>query len=405
MLNNKDKPASSPWLAIFSLTVACFVMVTTEFLPIGLLTNIASSMDVSTGKAGLMITIPGIVAAVAAPLLSLLSGRLDRRLLMLYLSALLIISNLVSALAVNFPMMLLGRVLLGVSVGGFWSFAASYGRHLVPVASQGRATALILSGISVGAVCGVPAGALIGDLFNWRAAFFGSAVLACIVLLAQMRLLTSVPPTRAVTPSDLLLPLRLPMARIGLIAIVLLFAGHFAAYTYLRPLLQQVFALSPTAISLQLLAYGAIGLLGTFLGERLAERSLRATFILITVMLAGILIISPLLSGIPGATLMVLVWGLAFGAVPVCAANWMFDAVPQAPEAGQALLVSVIQIALASGSMLGGEVVDWQGVSSAMLFGGALILSATLVFGWSLRTKRTTLSPLANTDAKACPQD
>ncbi|HHQ4314147.1 TPA: MFS transporter [Serratia fonticola] len=386
MLNNKDKPASSPWLAIFSLTVACFVMVTTEFLPIGLLTNIAPSLDVSTGKAGLMVTIPGVVAAVAAPVLSLLSGRLDRRLLMQGLSALLIISNLVSALAVNFPMMLLGRVLLGVCVGGFWSFAANYGRHLVPVASQGRATALILSGISVGAVCGVPAGALIGDLFGWRAAFFGSSVLAGIVLLAQMRLLTSVPASRPVTPSDLLSPLRLPMARIGLIAIVLLFVGHFAAYTYLRPLLQQVFVLSPSAISLQLLAYGAIGLLGTFLGERLAEHSLRATFILITAMLASILIVSPFLSGIPGATLMVLVWGLAFGAVPVCATNWMFAAVPQAPEAGQALLVSVIQIALASGALLGGEVVDWQGVSSAMLFGGSLILSAMLVFGWSLRS-------------------
>lgn len=100
------------------------------------------------------------------------------------------------------------------------------------------------------------------------------------------------------------------------------------------------------------------------------------------------MIVSPLLSGVAGATLMVLIWGLAFGAVPVCTANWMFAAVPQAPEAGQALLVCVIQIALASGALLGGEVVDWQGVSSAMLFGGALILSAALVFGLSLRSDR-----------------
>lgn len=103
-------------------------------------------------------------------------------------------------------------------------------------------------------------------------------------------------------------------------------------------------------------------------------------------MLAAILIVSPLLSGLGGATPMVMVWGLAFGAVPVCATNWMFAAVPQAPEAGQALLVCVVQIALASGALLGGEVVDWQGVSSAMLFGGALILSAALVFGLSLRS-------------------
>ncbi|WP_455426473.1 MFS transporter [Dryocola sp. LX212] len=386
MLNNKDKPALTSWMAVFSLTVACFVMVTTEFLPIGLLTNIAPSLGVSTGTAGLMVTTPGIVAAVAAPVLSLISGRLDRRWLMIGLSALLVVSNLISAVAVNFPMMLLGRVLLGVCVGGFWSFSMNYGRHLVHEASQGRAVALIISGVSVGAVCGVPAGALIGDLFGWRAAFFGSAALAVGVFIAQLRLLTPVPPSRPVTPQDLLLPFRLPMARIGLIAIVLLFVGHFAAYTYLRPLLQQVFVLSPSAISVQLLAYGAVGLLGTFAGERLAAHSLRATFILVAAMLASILIVSPFLSGLPGATLMVLVWGLAFGAVPVCATNWMFEHVPQAPEAGQALLVCVIQIALASGALLGGEVVDWQGVSSAMLFGGALILSAALVFGLSLRT-------------------
>lgn len=153
-------------------------------------------------------------------------------------------------------------------------------------------------------------------------------------------------------------------------AIVLLFVGHFAAYTYLHPLLQQVFVLSPSAISLQLLAYGVIGLLGTFLGERLAEHSLRATFILITAMLASIVIVPLFLSGIPGATLMVLVSGLAFGAVPVVPPTGCLPPCPRAPEAGQALLVSVIQIALASGALLGGEVVDWQGVSSAMLFGG-----------------------------------
>ncbi|AIR60017.1 MFS transporter [Cedecea neteri] len=387
MPDNKDKPATSPWIAVFSLTVACFVMVTTEFLPIGLLTNIAPSLNVSTGTAGLMVTMPGIVAAVAAPVLSLASGSLDRRLLMLGLSLLLVVSNLVSALAVNFPMMLTGRVLLGICVGGFWSFSMNYGRHLVPEASQGRAVALIVSGVSIGAVCGVPAGALIGDLFGWRSAFFASAGLAAITLLAQLRLLTSVPPGRPVTVQDLLSPLRLPMARIGLIAIVLLFVGHFSAYTYLRPLLQQVFVLSPSVITFQLLAYGAVGLLGTFIGERLAEHSLRATFILVTAMLAIILIVSPLLSGLAGATVMVLVWGLAFGAVPVCATNWMFEAVPDAPEAGQSLLVTVIQIALASGALLGGEVVDWHGVSSAMLFGGALMLSATLVFGLSLRTR------------------
>lgn len=386
-MKNKEKKEVSPWLAVFSLTVASFVMVTAEFLPIGLLTNIAPSLHVSTGSAGLMVTMPGIVAAISAPLLGLAAGKIDRRQLMLGLSALLVISNLLSALAVNFPMMLIGRIVLGVCVGGYWSFAMNYGRHLVPEAHQGQAVALIISGVSVGAVCGLPAGALLGDIFGWRSAFYISAILAAVTLLAQLRLLKPVAASRAMTVQDLLSPFRIPMARIGLLAIVLLFLGHFAAYTYLKPLLQQIFNLSPAEISFQLLAYGAIGLLGTFGGERLGRYNLRATLMLIALTLATLLIVAPHLSGLTSATLMVLAWGLAFGAVPVCATNWIFESVPEAPEAGQALLVCVVQISLASGAWLGGEVVDLRGISSTMLLGGILTLAAAIVLSLSFRQK------------------
>lgn len=386
-----NKPTVSIWLAVLSLTVTSFVMVTTELLPIGLLTDITSSLSVSTGSGGLMVTIPGIVAAVAAPALGLVSGKLDRRLLMLGLSGLLIIANLLSTLAISYPMMLFSRFLLGICVGGYWSFSTHYGRHLVPEESQGRALAIIISGVSIGVVCGVPAGALLGNLFGWRTAFFIATALTVLIFVAQLRLLKPVPPSRAITVQDLLSPFRLPLARIGLIAIVLLFVGHFAAYTYLRPLLQQVFALSPSAISFQLLAYGSIGLVGTFAAERLAQRNLRATCLLVALILATILTVAPSLSGLTGATFMVLIWGLAFGAVPISATHWMFAAVPDAPEAGQALLVCVVQIALASGAFLGGEMVDWKGVTSAISLGGILTLCAAVVFGLSFNVRQASI--------------
>ena len=395
IMTSGNKPNSASWLAVLSLSVTSFIMVTTELLPIGLLTDITASLGVSIGSGGLMVTIPGVVAAIAAPVLGLISGRLDRRLLMLSLSVLLIISNLLSALAVNYSMMILSRFLLGICVGGYWSFSTNYGRHLVPEQSQGRALAIIISGVSVGVICGVPAGALLGDLFGWRSAFFISTALTTLIFLAQLRLLKPVPATRAITVADLLSPFRLPLARIGLIAIVLLFMGHFAAYTYLRPLLQQIFALSPSTISFQFLIYGAIGLLGTFAAGRLAQRNLRATCMLVALMLASILTLAPSLSGLTGATLMVLVWGLAFGAVPISATHWMFAAVPDAPEAGQALLVCVVQIALASGAWLGGEVVDWKGVTSAISLGGVLTLCAAVVFGLSFKVRAVS--------AKSCP--
>ena len=156
------------WLAVTSIAVGTFAMVTTEFLPIGLLTAIAGDLGVSEGTAGLMVTVPGIVAAITAPVVTVAAGSIDRRILVVLLTALIVLSNVVAWLTPTFTIMLLGRVLLGLCVGGFWTFAAAIGRRLVPEASGGRATALIIAAISVGTVVGVPAGAMIGELASWR---------------------------------------------------------------------------------------------------------------------------------------------------------------------------------------------------------------------------------------------
>jgi predicted MFS family arabinose efflux permease len=153
------------------MAVGTFATVTTEFLPIGLLTSIAEGLHVSEGTAGLMVTTPGIVAALAGPGLIVLSGRLDRRAVLLALSALLVVSNLLAAFAPNFATMLVARFFLGLCVGGFWTFAPSATTHLVPHALLPRAMSFVLAGISVATVFGVPAGALLGNLAGWRAAF------------------------------------------------------------------------------------------------------------------------------------------------------------------------------------------------------------------------------------------
>ena len=154
--------ARRAWWAVASVAVGAFALVTTEFLPVGLLSDIAGEMKVSSGTAGLLVTIPGLVAAVAAPVLTVAAGRTNRRVVLLSLTAMFIVSNFMTALAPNFSVLLISRFFLGIGVGGFWTFAVSVGRQLVREQSRGRATAVILAGISVGTVCGVPAGALIG---------------------------------------------------------------------------------------------------------------------------------------------------------------------------------------------------------------------------------------------------
>ncbi|MET0544053.1 MAG: MFS transporter [Variovorax sp.] len=374
------RSSRSAWLAVGSLSVGSFAMVTTEFLPIGLLTDIAGTLGVSAGTAGLMVTTPGVLATFAGPALIVASGRLDRRTVMIALSALLVASNLLAALAPNFGTMVLARVFLGLAVGGFWTFAPAAATQLVPAASQARAMSIVLAGISAATVLGVPAGSLLGTLAGWRAAFAVTGVLAALVLAAQLWLLPSLPPARAIRPRDLLTPFTRPVARVGLVIVLFMIAGHFAAYTYLKPLLQNVFGLAPSAVSGLLLVYGAVGFFGTFVGGSLMARSVRGTMLVATLLLATAMLLSTVLgAGGMTAAVVVLVWGLGFGLVPVAATGWMLQAVPDAPEAGQALLVSAFQIAIASGALLGGFVVDGWGVTNTMAMSGMLVLVAAVV--------------------------
>jgi predicted MFS family arabinose efflux permease len=392
---NNTEASTSAWLAVGSIAVGTFSMVTTEFLPIGILTDISTGLKVSEGTAGLMVTIPGVLAAFAGPALIVASGRLDRRTVMLALSALLVASNLLAALAPNFATMLVARLLLGLCIGGFWTFAPGSATQLLPAASQARGMSLVLAGVSAATVMGVPAGAFLSNAFGWRSAFAATGALAAIVLLAQMWLLPALPAARAIRPSDLLAPLMRPVARLGLIVVLFLIAGHFAAYTYLTPLLQQTFGLAPNEVTALLLVYGVTGFVGTLIGGSLVARSVRGTTLLASALLAAAMLLSTMLGGgVVAGSAVVVLWGVGFGLIPVALTGWMLQAMPDAPEAGQAMLVTGFQVAIASGALLGGLVVDSEGISSAMLLSALLVLVATGLVGMlGSRGRRTVTNP------------
>jgi predicted MFS family arabinose efflux permease len=369
------------WLAVLSIAVGAFVMVTSELLPVGLLTDIAKGLGVTNGIAGLTMMMPAAIATFAAPVALIAAGRLDRRIVLCCLMGLIICSNIVAALAPSFAVILLARLLLGICVGGFWTYATATGQRLVPKGQASKAIAIVLTGISLGTVCGVPAGALIAEYFGWRAAFVATAAMTGLVLLAQLAFLPRMPGNEAIKLAHLIAPLRQVMARVGLIVSVLIFIGQFASYTYLKAFLQQVSGLDATFIAVLLLVYGLTGVVANFIGEWTTARNLKATMIAIAVM-QGLLI--PAFNWFSGNAVMlsalVAIWGIAFGIIPIAITVWMYKAVPDQPEAGQALLVSVVQIALSSGAAIGGRIVDWYGLPATMNFGGVLMwLGAGLV--------------------------
>lgn len=369
----------APWLAVLSVGIGAFALVTSEFLPVGLLPAMAAELAISKGQAGLMITTPGIVAAFAAIFVTVGSGRLDRRIVLLALTALLVVSNLLVALAPSYAWILLGRAMLGVGVGGFWAIGSAIGPRLVAPQHASRAMSIIFAGVSLGTVAGVPAGALVGELVGWRVAFGAASAIAVLVFIGQLLLLPRLPPTQAIRLRQLPMIFSIRKARLGLIATAMLFTGQFAAYTYIAPFLTQVSHLAAGTVSAMLLVYGASGFLGNLLGGWAAGRYERAALMLTGAVLGlSTLALAALGSHSVTAMLLVAVWGFGFGAMPIAVQTWMFKAAPHLMEGSSALFVAIVQVSLASGASLGGMAVDRLGVSSAMVVGGVFALGCAL---------------------------
>lgn len=368
------------WLAVFSLACGTFVLVNTEFLPIGLLSPIARSLGVTEGHAGLAVMLPGLVAAISAPLIMLFAKRMDRRRLLLLLSATVILANGIAVMAESFNVLLIGRIILGVGVGGFWSFAIPSGRRLVPEEQGARAISLITAGVAVGTVAGVPAGAFIGDLFGWRMAFTLNAVMALVIFVLQWIALPSLPAQQSIGLRAMLGVTKVPGIRYALIIGVFMAGGHFAAYTYLEPWLRFDLHLSASSISLLLMGYGIAGLIGTLASEfTVREFGVKRAFMLNMLLLSlSVLVLSTFHVPLALASALVILWGLAFGALPVCLNIWTYQASPALFETGSALLVCVFQTSLALGALFGGVLADNAGVSSAFLLGGVLTLLAAI---------------------------
>ncbi|GAB7032304.1 MFS transporter [Streptomyces sp. NPDC021749] len=367
-----------------ALAAATFTVVTSEMLPVGLLTPISRELRVSDGTAGLTLTVTGLVAAVAAPVLTLLVGRRDRRAVLAALMATLTAANLLAAYAPNVAVLLVARVLVGLGMGGVWAIAAGLAVRLVPAHRVAAATSLIFSGVAAASVLGVPAGTSLGELGGWRAAFVGMAAVCAVVALALAVLLPPLPESAGVRVGGVLGLLRGAPVRTGLLLVGLLVTGHFAAYTYVRPVLEDVAGVQPGRISTLLLAFGLAGLAGNFAAGAGAARSPRATLLVICGVLAGTVLLVPLLgpdTGVAGPAALMAVWGLAYGGVSVSTQTWLTSAAPGAREAASALFVAVFNGAIALGALLGGRAADSWGPAGVMWLGGVLAVGALVTAG------------------------
>ncbi|MEE3662487.1 MFS transporter [Brenneria sp. g21c3] len=373
-------PTSAVWMAVFSLAMGVFGLLTAEYLPASLLTPMAYDLGVSEALAGQAVTVTAVVALFAGLMVPGLTRSFDRRKVLLAFTVLMIASNLLVALSSSLTVLLVMRILLGIALGGFWSMAAAVAMRLVPAKLVPRALSIIFSGIAVGTVVSVPLGSYLGSLYGWRSAFVAAAAVGLLTLIFQWITLPRMAPRKMLRTASVLELLRRPGIGIGMMGCILAHTGQYALFTYIRPALESVVHIDVDTLSLMLLGFGVANFVGTLLAGWLMERSLRVTLVLMPA-LVGIAAFGMIWLPIQGTGLMLLValWGLAFGGVPVAWSNWVARAIPDQAETAGGMVVASVQSSIAAGAALGGLVFGIGGVTGVFIIAGTVMLIAALV--------------------------
>lgn len=273
---NENPEQSGSWSGVLAIAVCAFALVASEFLPVSLLTPIANDLGTTEGMAGQGIAISGAFAVLTSLFISSVAGSLNRKTLLLGLTAAMGMSGAIVALAPNYFVYMLGRALIGIVIGGFWSMSAATAMRLVPANDVPRALALVNGGNALATVVAAPLGAWLGTLIGWRGAFLCLVPVALVALAWQWTTLPSMRAgARAPGPGNVFTVfalLKRPGVMLGMLASSLFFMGQFSLFTYVRPFLETVTGVHGAHVSLVLLVIGAAGFIGTLLIDRVLQQ-------------------------------------------------------------------------------------------------------------------------------------
>jgi len=380
--------AQAAWGAVFALALAAFALVASEFMPVSLLSPIASDLRISEGQAGQAIGVSGAFALVTSLCVARLAGRLDRKVLLLGLCLTMIVSGTIAAFAPNYTVFLAGRAFIGVAIGGFWSMSAATAMRLVPDHLVPRALAIVNGGNALATVVAAPAGSFLGALVGWRGAFFAVVPVAAVAFAWKCVSLPALPAAPNARSGSVFALLKRPVVAYGMAGVSLFFMGQFALFTYLRPFLETVTHVSVTTLTGMLLAIGVAGFAGTTAIGAFLDKHLYRTLVvipLVMAVLAGALVVFGGSAAI--VAVLLAVWGFVATAAPVGWWTWLARTLPDDAEAGGGLIVAVVQLAIGLGATLGGVLFDAWGYRATFGLAGLLLVVAAALAGRAARAR------------------
>lgn len=379
------------WLAVVALGVSAFSIVTSELAPVGMLSALANDLHQSQAGAGLAVTAYGWVAALAALLAGAIPARISRKALLIVLMLILAFSCLAATQSHTMQTFMTARMTGALAHGAFWALIGTVAVQLVPVDKLGLATSVIFAGVSAASVLGVPLSSFIADMVGWRQAFSAISLLS---LATAVALLWTLPTLAA--PQPLRLKVYVGIVKNPLLlslfgATACIISAHFAAFTYLEPLLTQTRGIPTSTISALLLMSGLSGLLGNLIAGKLIDRHIRVLIMTSLLLSAGALGMLSIRGGsaLPVWFVAVLlgVWGAGMAIVFVGLQTWLLLSAGEATQPASAIYVAIFNAAIGTGALVGGLVSAKLGLSSLPLLAAvAMICGMALV--WKLKSPR-----------------
>lgn len=383
-------------LALWALTLSAFAIGTTEFVIVGLVPTIATDLGVSLPSAGLLVSLYAVGVAIGAPILTALTGRWNRKIVLMSLMGLFVIGNLLAWQAPSYETLILARILTGLAHGVFFSIGSMIATSLVSKEKEASAIAIMFTGLTVALVTGVPLGTWIGQHFGWRATFLVVSALGLIALigsaiLVPKNLKKSIPATF----KEQLQVIVKPQLLLVYLMTILGYGGTFTAFTYLAPILEQQTKFAPSAIGLIMLVYGVSVAIGNIWGGKLADKRgpISALSIIFSALSIILLLFTFTMQSKIAAVLTILVWGaFAFGNVPglqIYVVKQAEKYTPNAVDVASGLNIAAFNIGIALGSIIGGSVVENMSLQDTAWIGAVISLMALAVTRYSgLRDKR-----------------
>ncbi|EAC0595565.1 sugar transporter [Salmonella enterica subsp. enterica] len=368
------------WLRVVTLAIAAFIFNTTEFVPVGLLSDIAESFHMQTAQVGIMLTIYAWVVAVMSLPFMLLTSQMERRKLLIYLFVLFIASHVLSFLAWNFTVLVISRIGIAFAHAIFWSITASLAIRLAPAGKRAQALSLIATGTVLAMVLGLPIGRVVGQYFGWRTTFFAIGMGALITLLCLIKLLPKLPSEHSGSLKSLPLLFRRPALMSLYVLTVVVVTAHYTAYSYIEPFVQNVAGLSANFATVLLLILGGAGIIGSLVFGKLGNRHASSLVsIAIALLVVCLLLLLPAAESEAHLAILSIFWGIAIMVIGLGMQVKVLALAPDATDVAMALFSGIFNIGIGAGALVGNQVsLHWS--MSAIGYIGAIPACAALVW-------------------------